>query len=321
LRFRSAPIAGAAAALACLLAAAPAQAAAPTNVTSPVISGNAREGATLRSSQGEWTGSPNAFFYQWLRCQPDASQTCVPIAGATQPEYALTPDDVGSRVRVEVVASNADGASPAQRSAATAVVRIPVPTLVKRPAISGSPREGETLTATTGDWTGSPTSYAYSWRRCVAGASNCPEIPGATDAAYVVQGVDVGSRIRVRVRATNAGGTSDSGSSVSTAKVRAASAGFKLGPARRDRKRGLARLEVTVPGPGTLALARTAKVKGDQRTVAAAGTYKLTVKARGAAKQRLRRGGKARVTARVSYAPTGGPGKAKQRNVNLRLGR
>jgi hypothetical protein len=312
---------GSATAFISLVLTATALAAAPTNVTSPVISGNAREGITLRASQGEWTGSPTAFFYQWLRCQPDASQTCVPVAGATQPEYVLTSEDVGSRMRVEVVASNADGSSPAQRSAATAVVRIPVPTLVSRPVISGVPREGEALGASTGDWSGNPTSYSYSWRRCVAGASNCPEIPGATNQTYVVQAADVGSRIRVRVRATNAGGTSDSGSSVSTAKIKAAAAGFKIGPVKRDRKRGLARLSITVPGPGTLALARTAKVKGDSRSVVGPSTVRLTVKARGRAKQKLRRGGKARVTAKVTYAPTGGPARLKQRNVNLRLGR
>ncbi len=34
------------------------------------------------------------------------------------------------------------------------------------PAISGTPEVGRTLTASTGTWSGTPSSYAYRWRRC-----------------------------------------------------------------------------------------------------------------------------------------------------------
>ena len=49
-------------------AASPAERAAPVNTAPPAISGQARVGTTLSATQGEWQGSPNAFFYQWLRC-------------------------------------------------------------------------------------------------------------------------------------------------------------------------------------------------------------------------------------------------------------
>src|SRR5262249_23768580 len=77
------------------------------------------------------------------------------------------------------------------------------------PSISGvAAREGETLSADPGVWTGaSPISLAYHWERCSTVNDACADIPGATGAAYKIVSADVGSRIDVRVEATNAGGT------------------------------------------------------------------------------------------------------------------
>ena len=233
---------------ACLLALIGASAAfaaegvAPVNTVAPKITGNPRVGQTLSTSQGEWQGSPTSFFYQWLRCGRGGG-ACASVPGAVGPNYQLTAGDLGSRIRVEVTAVNSDGASPAQRSDATAPVRIAAPTSTARPAISGSPREGETLSATTGTWTGSPTSYAYQWKRCAGG--KCAPIPGATASSYLLGGADVGAAMRVRVTAINDGGRR-SAQSRSTATVRSATAGFKLGaPQARSKARPGA-----VPGHG-----------------------------------------------------------------------
>src|SRR4051812_19981308 len=40
----------------------------PANVSLPAISGPAREGQTLSTDPGGWTGAPTAFSYEWLRC-------------------------------------------------------------------------------------------------------------------------------------------------------------------------------------------------------------------------------------------------------------
>jgi chitodextrinase len=75
------------------------------------------------------------------------------------------------------------------------------------PTISGSARDGETLTAHPGSWSGTePLSYAYQWRRCDAFGADCADIPGATETSYRLTPAEVGSTIRVRVRATNAAG-------------------------------------------------------------------------------------------------------------------
>ncbi len=70
------------------------------------------------------------------------------------------------------------------------------------PAITGSPVEGQTLTASTGTWTGSPApTFAIQWQR--GGVA----IAGATGATYVLTATDVGTTITVAVTATNASGS------------------------------------------------------------------------------------------------------------------
>jgi len=86
------------------------------------------------------------------------------------------------------------------------------PTNTGEPNILGTPVEGETLTASNGTWSDSPTTFAYGWLRCpndggAADGSNCGVIPSATKSTYLVLAADVGLRIRVRVTASNTDGS------------------------------------------------------------------------------------------------------------------
>jgi hypothetical protein len=91
--------------------------------------------------------------------------------------------------------------------AATALGAAPVNT--SAPTITGTPSVGETLTAQNGTWGNSPTSFEYRWLRCNSAGDSCVGIPGATDTTYKVVGADVGHRLRVRVTAINADGSTN----------------------------------------------------------------------------------------------------------------
>jgi hypothetical protein len=94
------------------------------------------------------------------------------------------------------------------------------------PSVAGTAEVAQTLTAGVGSWSGSPTSYAYQWKRCDAAGASCAAIAGATSKAYVVQSGDLGATLRVAVTASNSAGSATA-SSAPTAKVQAASS--KLG--------------------------------------------------------------------------------------------
>ena len=96
---------------------------------------------------------------------PSGADPCTDVSGATDSIYNLSAGDIGSKVRAKVTASNADGSASAFSYSALVQPSLPVNTLA--PTISGTPQQGQTLTAGSGDWQGTaPISYAYQWQRC-----------------------------------------------------------------------------------------------------------------------------------------------------------
>ena len=93
----------------------------PTNSAVPSVSGIARTGETLDASTGSWTGSPSSYTYQWKRANT-ADGTYSNISSETSNRYILTDDDIGSYIKVSVVAVNGAGVSSAALSAATSIV-------------------------------------------------------------------------------------------------------------------------------------------------------------------------------------------------------
>lgn len=71
------------------------------------------------------------------------------------------------------------------------------------PVISGTTTVGQTLSTTTGTWTGSPTGYTYQWKR---GGAN---ISGATASTYLLVTADLAATITVTVTATNTAGNAN----------------------------------------------------------------------------------------------------------------
>lgn len=116
------------------------------------------------------------------------------------------------------VASVVVAAVVASAQAATAP-----PVNTSPPQISGTARQGSTLTAYPGKWTNSPTSYSYSWLRCDANAANCARI-GIHRRQYTLTADDVGHRLRVAVTASNDKGKSTAESSATPTVVASGSA-------------------------------------------------------------------------------------------------
>lgn len=77
------------------------------------------------------------------------------------------------------------------------------------PAITGTAQEGQTLTCSTGTWSGSPT-YAYQWKR------NGNNIGSATNSTYTLVTADVGQSIKCTVTATNFVGSATADSNTVT---------------------------------------------------------------------------------------------------------
>jgi len=185
----------------------------PANSSRPAIVGTARAGQVLEASSGSWSGTPT-ISYQWQDCNASGS-ACANVGGATAASYVLSALDVGSTVRMIVTASNAGGSAQAI-SAATGVVLPLAPVDSGLPAITGSTVEGQTLSVSTGSWSGSPTSYAYQWEDCSASGESCSAIAGATGSKRELVAADVGHTLRAVVKASNAGGTGEAQSSATS---------------------------------------------------------------------------------------------------------
>ena len=190
----------------------------PSNSVAPAISGTARDEQTLSSSTGTWSGLGNSYSRQWLRCDA-AGNGCASIPAATQTGYVLTPADVGKTIRVRVLASYVLGSNDAT-SAQTAVVTPAPPTSSGAPALSGTARDTQTLTASTGAWRGTPPlSFGWQWRRCDSAGANCADIAGQATAAYRLTPADVGKTVRVSVTASNVAGSAPATSAASAVVV------------------------------------------------------------------------------------------------------
>ena len=78
--------------------------------------------------------------------------------------------------------------------------------MIVAPLVSGTTEVGQTLTASAGTWSGSPTSFAFTWRRCDATGANCTSIDGATAPTYTLTPGDIGTTLSLIVTATGKGG-------------------------------------------------------------------------------------------------------------------
>ncbi len=186
--------------------------AAPVNTSPPTLAGTPQEGQTLTASPGAYSGTtPITYVYQYRRCDKTGG-SCSNIGGTTtQTIYKLTSADVGNTVRVQVTASNSSGSTTAT-SVPSAVIQkanSAPPKNTTAPTLSGTPQEGQTLTANPGSYSGStPITYQFQYRRCDKNGGSCSNSGGTTtQTTYKLTSADVGNTVRVNVIATNKDGT------------------------------------------------------------------------------------------------------------------
>jgi len=187
---------------------------APVNTSLMTISGSAAPGQNVTVSTGTWSNDPASYAYQWFRCDTSGG-ACIALP-VTANAYTVSTNDVGHTLRASVVATNAAGsgtATSAPTATVAAVATAPAPTDVapaisgSLPVISGAAKVGEKLSASTGDWSGSPTSFQYQWHRCDTSGGTCRAISAAVGSSYVVATADKGSTLRISVIATGPGGS------------------------------------------------------------------------------------------------------------------
>ncbi len=184
----------------------------PTRVGAPAIVGEARAGKLLTARSGTWGGGkPVSLTYQWQRCD-GGGRGCAPIVAATSPTYTPNGADVGHALVVRVSAVATAGTASASSGPTVAVAAsgapggtAPKPRLL--PTVAGAGTQvGQTLTGSTGTWTGSPTSYSYQWRRCAANGTACTAIEAAGGIAYTISPDDIGATLSLTVTAVGKGG-------------------------------------------------------------------------------------------------------------------
>ena len=189
-----------------------ARAIAPSQTTPPAVAGAAQVGSTLTATTGSWTGdSPITYSFTWLRCNAGGG-SCTGIAGATSQSYLVAAADVAATVRVSVVAINTTGAAASVSGPTAAVTSAPsAPTSSVAPAVTGTAREGQALTVSTGTWTGTGTiTYTYQWKRCDTSGQNCVDASSVIGQNTItLAAADIGKTIRaVVIAATGAGAAS-----------------------------------------------------------------------------------------------------------------
>ena len=187
----------------------------PSSSKAPEVLGSLVEGQTLSATSGSWSGTePITYAYQWLQCNA-AGEKCTEISKASGTTLKLISGLIGDTVKVVVTATNVAGSS-SETSAATRVVEGLLPSNGKAPEVLGSLVEGQTLTATSGSWSGTePISYAYQWLQCNAAGEKCTEISKASASTLKLVSGLIGDTVKVVVTATNVAGSHSATSSPS----------------------------------------------------------------------------------------------------------
>jgi len=197
--------------------------------TAPTVTGTTSVDTTLVSTTGTATptnGEGFTYTQQWYHCSVAVSAptttapgSCTAIAGATSPNYFLTPSVNGTYVTVAITATpnvspvNSDSATTEFAAQTSIVYEVPVAYVSGASAPTGVAGVGSVLTAPTVTWTGSAVVTSYQWYDCNgsigSSSTTLPVSPtcsaiGATASTYTLTGTDAGKFVAVMETGANA---------------------------------------------------------------------------------------------------------------------
>ena len=181
---------------------------APTGL--PFITGTATQGQTLTAVIDRITDADGlgTFSYQWQAGDND-------ISGATESTFVLTQAQVGKAITVTVSYTDGGTAAESLTSPATSVVTNINDAPTGLPTITGTPTQGQTLTAVIDDITDADGlgAFSYQWQ------ANGNNISGATESTFILTQAQVGKAITVTVSYTDGGNTAESLTSAATSAI------------------------------------------------------------------------------------------------------
>lgn len=162
---------------------------APVNSNPPVITLDTTDPTMIDASQGDWTGDPTDYAYQWYDCTDQQTATadalsdaCTEITDASDSQYQPGADDAGNYLMVGVTATNDNGDSTIYSESTTVTVDVPANTAA--PAVTGNTSVGSMLTANFGVWSSLlPDTTTYSWMACTEAQTAASDtLPAVCDA-------------------------------------------------------------------------------------------------------------------------------------------
>lgn len=188
---------------------------APVSSDAPVVTGTAQVDVTLSAGTGTWTSQqqPTGYVYLW-QVSDDGSTGWATAAGtgSATATYVPVAAEYAKFLRVKVTATNTGGSKDAF-SVVTGVVLPVAPVSSVVPVVTGTVQVGETLSVDTGSWTSqqAPTTYVYEWQVSANGQDGWTAAlgEGGDSAEYDVDLTDDNKYLRVKVTATNDGGSTD----------------------------------------------------------------------------------------------------------------
>jgi hypothetical protein len=129
----------------------------PLNDSPPTISGKAQVGQALNGSPGNWSGPATIYAYQWQRCDSQGAN-CGGITGAAASTYSPPSADLGSTLRVAVIATNKNGTTYAISDPTAQIQAAVVPATTTPSTTSATTTTPSTSTSATSATTTTPST-------------------------------------------------------------------------------------------------------------------------------------------------------------------